>query len=166
MGAFRDCTGLIEIKLPETLTMIDHATFTGCTGLTSIILPESLVSIGASAFQGCTGLTSISLPKCTNSIIYSAFKGCTSLTDIKVDENNLAFYAFEGILFDKNMTTLLLCPEGKKGECVIPKGVIKIRSGAFFGCNLLEKIIYSGKILIEDGILEGFTGELVYQEKN
>lgn len=44
--AFRGCTGLTSIDLPDGLTSIGEEAFTYCTSLTSIDLPDGLTSIG------------------------------------------------------------------------------------------------------------------------
>ncbi|MDE6258196.1 MAG: leucine-rich repeat domain-containing protein, partial [Muribaculaceae bacterium] len=40
--AFKDCTGMTSVEIPETITEIGSDAFSGCTGLTSINLPESI----------------------------------------------------------------------------------------------------------------------------
>jgi hypothetical protein len=47
--------------IPGTKVIANNA-FRGCTGLTTIEIPDSVTSIGYSAFDGCTGLTSIEIP--------------------------------------------------------------------------------------------------------
>ena len=72
--AFRGCTGLTSIDLPDGLTSIEDYAFTDCTGLTSIDLPDGLMSIGMCAFGNCTGLTSIDLPAGLTSIEGGCFR--------------------------------------------------------------------------------------------
>jgi len=154
---FRDCIDLTEIKLPESLTSIEDYSFLDCTGLTEIRLPENLTSIGDHAFEGCTGLTKIKLPKTLASIGYDAFKDCTGLAEISVDENNPLFCSFDGVLFDKAMTTLLLFPQGKKGSYSVPEGIVKIRHSAFDKCVGITGISFPQSLLLIDSY--GFNSE-------
>ena len=61
--AFRDCTSLEEVVLPEGMTIIDEGSFLNCSALKSLYLPDSLEKIVKNAFDGCIGLESISVGK-------------------------------------------------------------------------------------------------------
>jgi hypothetical protein len=71
--------------IPETynnlpVTSIGEKAFRNCTSLTSITIPESVTSIGDYAFGGCTSLSSITIPGSVTSIGKYTFRNCTSLT--------------------------------------------------------------------------------------
>ena len=83
-GAFRKCSGLTSIILPEGLTSIGSKAFYYCSGLTSINLPEGLTSIGGEAFYGCRGLTSITLPESLTHIVEDAFAYCTNIISMTI----------------------------------------------------------------------------------
>ena len=48
----------VEFRFPENVTSIGNGAFRDCTGLTDIKIPASVASIGEGAFSGCTGLIS------------------------------------------------------------------------------------------------------------
>ena len=83
-NAFRDCTSLTSIEIPNSVTSIGNYSFQNCTGLTSIEIPNSVTSIGNRAFYGCTGLTSIEIPDSVTSLGYEVFKNCSNLTNAKL----------------------------------------------------------------------------------
>ena len=49
-SAFRSCTSLIGVTIPDSVTSIGASAFGYCTSLTSVTIPDSVTSIGASAF--------------------------------------------------------------------------------------------------------------------
>lgn len=82
--AFQECSNLANVAIPDSVTSIGMLAFWGCSGLTGITIPSSVTSIGSSAFYGCSGLTSLSFPSGITSIGSSAFLGCSGLTSIYV----------------------------------------------------------------------------------
>lgn len=57
--AFKNCTGLTNVTMPNSIWLILNEAFSGCTSLTTIVLPSSITSIYNNAFVGCSGLRSI-----------------------------------------------------------------------------------------------------------
>ena len=102
-SAFKDCTGLTSVTIPNSVTSIGDWAFSDCTGLTSITIPDSVTSIGEGAFSDCTGLTSITIPDSVTSIGCYAFCGCTGLTSITIPDSvtSIGEYAI-GYKIDEN----------------------------------------------------------------
>ena len=75
-SAFRNCTEMTSITLPNTITRIGEFTFAGCDGLTSFTIPASVTTIGDCAFAACKFLTSITFEgtACQYAIGESAFQ--------------------------------------------------------------------------------------------
>ena len=82
--AFRNCTNITELTLPESLTTIGSGAFKGCTGLTGLALPESLTGIGSGAFEGCDGITELTLPASLTRVDSGALDGCEHLAKLTV----------------------------------------------------------------------------------
>jgi hypothetical protein len=131
-----------EIVLPEGIHSIGKDAFYNCTYLNGIDLPESLTSIGYGAFSDCEQIKKITLPKGITDIGDNVFSSCDNLSEIVVDKQNPFYTSNDGVLFDKNMTTIIKYPQGKKGDYTIPNGVIAVDSDAFFECRELTRIIF------------------------
>ena len=97
--AFKDCSRLTSLTLPDGITSIGISAFAYCSGLTSLNLPAGITSIDKYAFSGCSRLTSLTLPAGITSIGEFAFSYCSGLTSIYVYAEKvprIGRYAFEG----------------------------------------------------------------------
>ena len=138
--AFCGCSGLTELTIPNSVTEIGIYAFGYCSGLTSITIPNSVTNISDYAFGYCSGLTNITISNSVTNIGELAFYGCSSLTSIDVDSDNPNYASYNGVLFSKDMTLLIQCPEGFSGLFVIPNSVTDIGGRAFFYCSSLTGI--------------------------
>jgi hypothetical protein len=157
--AFERCTNLTNVTIPNSVTAIEGAAFEGCTGLTSITIPNSVTSIGVTAFRSCTGLTSVNIPNSVTNIGSYAFNDCTNLKAIEVEALNPAYSSWDGVLFDKDRTTLLQCPGRKAGNYTLPNSVTNIWLSAFFNCPDLTSVTIPDSITFIGGAaFYGCTG--------
>jgi hypothetical protein len=58
-----------------------------------------------------------------------------------VDAANSFYSSVDGVLFDKNQSTLIQCPSGKTGSYMIPTSVTSIGNNAFSRCGLTRVAI-------------------------
>ena len=82
--AFKGCTSLTNITLPETVTTLGEEAFEGCSSLQNITLSDGLTTIEYQAFRGCTSLENVTLPEGLRTLGDGAFRGCTSLQNITI----------------------------------------------------------------------------------
>ena len=139
--AFFQCINMTSVEMPEGVTSIGDNAFSACRNLTSLVIPESVTNIGFAAFMACNGLTSVTIPASVTDISSAAFGACFVLENIFVDEENAAYASVDGILFNKDQTTLITYPAGKKDTSYkIPEGVTNIASRAVYNCGYLTSV--------------------------
>lgn len=131
-GAFNEASKLISVKLPASIQTIGQRAFGACIALKEINIPASVTKIKEAAFFRCASLKSITIPKNVAYIGESAFSRCKNLTSIEVDKDNLHFISADGILYDKEMKTLIKVPD-TRSSFVFPATVVAFLSGSFEG---------------------------------
>jgi hypothetical protein len=136
-NAFNACKGLTSVTIPNSVTTIGARAFSFCEGLTPVTIPNSVTTIGDKAFYDCIGLTSVTIPASVTSIGVEAFTGVGS---IDVNSNNPNYSGFEGVLYNKDQTTLIHCTKSKTGSFDIPSPVTSIGNGAFLDCESLTSV--------------------------
>jgi hypothetical protein len=129
---------------PSVTTIVDQAFFG--SNLTNVTIPPSVTTIGEQAFSFNKNLTSVTIPESVTSIGRLAFwiGGKGTLANINVNSNNTSFTSVDGVLFDKNIQTLILYPEGRKASTyTIPSSVTRIGDSAFRNVSLTSITIPS-----------------------
>lgn len=144
----KDKTKLIRYitgKSGESFAVPQGVTKIGCEALADstlkhVTLPESLTVIGDSAFENSC-ITEIDIPAAVTEIGWMAFGDCKNLQHINVDENNENYTSVDGVLYSKNMTTLVQYAAAKNDESfTLPAGVTDICVNAFSKCTNLKCI--------------------------
>jgi len=160
-NAFYDCSSLTTVTLPYGLTSIEFMAFCGCIGLEHILIPDNVTSIEMYAFYNCTNLESVLIPDNVTSIGNYAFGDCKSLSSIIVDENNINYSSDEnGVLFNKDKTLLMQYPIGNtRSTYIVPNSVTSIGDDAFAYCRSLTSITIPDSVnIIEYAAFYGCDG--------
>lgn len=174
-GTFSGCGSLTEIEIPEKVTVIPKHTFSVCRKLSKVVLPDGVEKIGDFAFQHCEELKDFVLPANVKTIGTMAFYECNALREIdipdqveeigqnafdesrgmmniSVSEGNVNYASYKGILYNKDRTELLFCPDGYYGTVTVHENAKKIEDQAFASCqNITEVILPEELTTIGDG---------------
>ncbi len=116
-----------EIYIPQTA---DGIAVTHIDGLTFSESQVEIIHIGANITD----------------IYYSAFTKCPTLQAIYVDEENPNYTSVDGVLYSKDMTTLLACPDAREGVFVIPDSVTTLNQDCFQDCLNLTGVTFNPQI--------------------
>ncbi|MBR4248529.1 MAG: leucine-rich repeat domain-containing protein [Verrucomicrobia bacterium] len=170
MSAFEDCDSLESVVLGKSVIELeDDDIFSECCNLKSItVSPDNPVYSSENGVLFNKNKTiliqypigkeesSYIIPDSVKEIEVSAFNECSSLTSITVNPSNTKFSSEEGVLFDKDKTTLIKYPIGKEEKSyTIPNSVTKIEDSAFSECGSLESITIPDSVT-EIGIMTFF----------
>lgn len=128
-----------RVTIPDTIegkpvvALVERA-FSGhySTNITALVVADTVSTIGTWCFLGANNLTTIWIGKGLTHLSPQAFSG-SSLAEIIVDPQNTAFSSVDGVLFNKDATTLVHFPRGKGESYSIPAGVEQIGDHAFAG---------------------------------
>ncbi|MBR4200312.1 MAG: leucine-rich repeat domain-containing protein, partial [Oscillospiraceae bacterium] len=141
--AFKDCTQLTDITIPNSVTRFGDEVFRGCSALTKVNIPSGISIIPYGTFRDCQKLTQITLPKSVTVLDDFAFYGCTALESIQIPDHvekigNFTFKECEAL-----------------SEVTLPDSTVEIGEYAFYGCSQLKEIILLKSIEnIEDTAFE------------
>lgn len=113
--------------------------------ITSITLHEGLKTIGEEAFNELNDVSTLAIPASVDSICgtFTTHLGAmAALKEISVAEGNGKYCTADGVLFTKDMKTLIKYPAAKSvDEYVIPDGVTSVFSQSFRRCQAKAIVI-------------------------
>ena len=126
--AFKECTGLTSVIIPNSVNTISELAFQMCRGITMVTMPNSITTIGVAAFVDCSHLTTVTIPNSITSICSETFAGCERLTSITIPNSvaSIGSHAFSYCTFLASVT--------------ISDSVTTIGDYAFFSCNSLSSV--------------------------
>ena len=153
--AFRGCSALKKVTIPQSVTSIGDSAFAGCRNLDSLTINDAATSIGNRAFTECPLTTTLSLGKKITTIGDEAFYDCRGLTSVTIPPSvtsigKKAFYQcihLKTLSFGENIKTNIetigdeafyYCIELE--SVTIPQSVTSIGNDAFGQCHDLQSL--------------------------
>ena len=152
------------VNIPATVNTIGEGAFSATAALTTITVDaaNTVYSSVDGVLYDKAGTTLIFVPARATSVDISAtvttiadgaFSNAVALAAVNVDEENTVYSSVDGVLYNKDGTTLLLVPVKYEDALIIAKGVTAIAAGAL-GSDAVT--VYSmstvwGIVTAEDG---------------
>lgn len=102
-----------------------------------VVINEGIKHVYPHIFGGLENLESIDLPSTLKTFSGDCLSPSSEkVMNISVHRDNHNFCSVDGILYDKDMTTLVKFPSGRGGEYIVPDGIKIIGEAAFFESQL------------------------------
>ena len=115
--------------------------------ITSLTIPDGITDIKYSAFARCMELTEVNISKSVTNMEAPVFYYCEALRRINVDAANTVYSSENGVLFNKNKTTLLQYPIGRQETTyTVPSSVTTIANLSFSTCTTLKELTLSKNV--------------------
>ena len=148
---------LTKVVVLSGVTTVGESAFSYNSTIQSVVLSDTVESVGKSAFSGCSALKTVRLGSGLKELgglggWNFAFGSCSSLERFEVADGNAAFSADNGILYNADKTSIIMCPQKVSGEVVIPEGVTEIGEDAFENCGSITSVRLPASLVKIEGI--------------
>lgn len=140
LNAFKDCAYLTGLKGYENVEKIKNYAFYNCIGLTDAPISEKVTSIGTEAFLNCSSIEKVELPASLTYLGRRAFVNCGKLKEINVADGNNDYASANGMLYTKDMTSLITCPAGHADNVEVAEGTTSLGISAFEACAKMTHV--------------------------
>lgn len=129
---FTNAKSLVSLIMPSSTVTIEDFSFRNCDNLIKLDIPDQCETIEDNAIEFCDLLTVINIGKSLNYYGIGNGNYCPLLAEITVDAQNENFESVDGVLYNKDLTSLYKYPEAKENpEYTVPSSVTFIDGYAF-----------------------------------
>lgn len=138
--SFQDMDNVAELTVPGNVKRIGEWAFHN-NNFVTVTIAEGVTKIDAYAFNESHELTTIHIPASVWYISEEAFKECYKLAAFTVADGSTEHTAVDGVLFTKDMTTLIRYPWAKPDTSyTVPDGVTLLKATCFEASKNLTNI--------------------------
>lgn len=135
-------SNIVEITIPNTVTIIENSAFNECKDLLEIVIPNSVITIGEGAFRHCDSLTELVIPDNVTGILNSGtwgtFQYCINLKKVTLSQN-IAVITRNAFQNCTNLETVIYKGSAYTSEAsLLSAGITRIETDAFSGTKITK----------------------------
>ena len=167
---FKNCTALKTINWSKSITDIQSYAFENCDALTKLAIPNTVTNIGEGAFYECGGLSAIAVPNSVKTLGSRAFENCDDLAKVSISDSvtsmgEKAFYDCDALTDVKLGTGITQIPTSCFEHCdVLPSVVLPYRISKV-GDNAFKNCVALTEITIPRATTSISTSAFSYPAK-
>lgn len=146
--AFKDCTGITAVTIPESVLKVNEYAFSGCTSLKTVKNRADLQWVADYAFSNCKSLEGFLNPVFVQGA--NVLRGCTSLKSLEIADLSDTSLSYNNYIFGLRFVD---CPNLE--SVIIPESCILMNGLRLENCPALKEVIIPQYTEISDIIILG-----------
>ncbi len=128
VDGFANCSTIISVVIPNSVTIINPGAFINCSNLTDVTISDSVTMIRDGAFENCISITELNIPDSVKTIEAYAFLNCSSLQKLTLPRLDYSLMRLFGLSVPTSIKEIVIL-----GGDIIPEGALR-------GCSGLESL--------------------------
>lgn len=141
-----DANGCLDITIPSDAKKVGRAVFWR-SKIERIATAEGVIAFEERSFSECNSIKQFCISSTVRELPMASIRDelgaeLQGLQEFVVDAGNEVFASCCGVLYNKEKTELIKCPQSfPESVFVVPDSVKQIREHAFYGCKNLREIV-------------------------